>query len=211
MLLAFLTGCQAMENIGKPFGELYNLFSGNTAGRAARRMEDPYFADERREGIGYLVARDYGKKEPYTKRYSQIAVGDEDYLVRATAIRALNRSRYSASTNVFISALSDEHAMVRLEAAKALVNMPDPAAVAPLRGLLENPREDRDVRIAAADALRHYKNLETARTLVNMLSERNFGVAWQSRRSLVALTGRDLGYDESQWLLYLTGQEKPFG
>jgi len=210
-LLIFLTGCQTMENIGKPFGELFNAFTGNTAGRAARRMEDPYFADERREGSTSFVARDYGKRDPYTKRYSQIAVSDPDYLVRATAVRALNRSRNAEAVNTFVSALSDENAMVRLEGAKALANIPDRAAIAPLIKLLQSPDEDRDVRIAAADALKHYKDLETARTLVNMLAERNFGVAWQSRQSLVELTGRDLGYDESQWLLFLTGPEKPFG
>jgi hypothetical protein len=189
---------------------LINVITGNTAGRAARRMEDPYYPDERRDGINYLVHRNYGKKAPYTTRYEQIAVSDPDYLVRATAVRALNRARDAEATKVFISALGDDSPMVRMEGAKALVNVPDPAAVAPLIRALQDPSEDRDVRIAAADALRHYKDLQTARTLVNMLAERNFGVAWQSRRSLVALTGRDLGYDESQWLMYLTGTEVRF-
>jgi hypothetical protein len=211
LFLATMSGCAAIETVGQPLGELYNLLSGNTPGRAARRMEDPYFPDERREGINYLVARDFGKRDPYTERYEQIALTDKDYLVRATAVRALNRARDAEATGVFISALSDQSPMVRLEGAKALSNVPDPAALAPLIRLLENINEDRDVRIAAAQALKHYKNLQTARTLVNMLSERNFGVAWQSRQSLVDLTGKDLGYDEAEWLLFLTGPQRPFG
>ena len=77
--------------------------------------------------------------------------------------------------------------------------------------ILNRVEEDKDVRMAAADALRHYKTLEVARTLVLLLSDRDFGIAWTAHHSLKALTGRDLRYDESAWLEYLTGPEKPFG
>jgi hypothetical protein len=50
-----------------------------------------------------------------------------------------------------------------------------------------------------------------ARVLAASLSGRDFGLAWQSRWSLKILTGKDLGYDESAWLGYLTGPEKPLG
>jgi hypothetical protein len=66
------------------------------------------------------------------------------------------------------------------------------------------------VRIAAADALKHYRALDAARALVDTLDSRDFGVAWQSRRSLIRLTGRDLNYDEGQWLQFLTGPDRPF-
>ena len=49
-------------------------------------MEDQYFPDERREGINEMVSYDFGKREPYTTRYEQLAQNDEDWLVRATAI-----------------------------------------------------------------------------------------------------------------------------
>ena len=52
--------------------------------------------------------------------------------------------------------------------------------------------EPRDVRIAAADALKHYRSIDVGRALVDTLDSRDFGVAWQSRRSLIRLTGRDL-------------------
>jgi hypothetical protein len=101
---------------------------------------------------------------------------------------------------------------VRLEAAKALANLPDPAAAPALIRALARPDEARDVRIAAADALRHYPNLEVARALVAQLAGRDFGVAWQARQSLKHMTGKSgLRYDEATWLGYLTGPEKPFG
>ena len=39
--------------------------------------------------------------------------------------------------------------------------------------------ESKDVRIAAADALRQYRTLDVARVLVTYLNETDFGVAWQ--------------------------------
>jgi hypothetical protein len=206
-----LPGCAQVEGVGSATKNLVDIFSGDTALKAARMMEDEKFPDERRKGINKLVSRDYGRRDPYTKRYAQIASADPDWLVRATAIRALNRSRYEPATPVFIKALSDESALVRLEAAKALANVPDPASAPELVRLVNNAGEDRDVRIAAADALKHYKTLDVARSLAGQLMGKDFGVAWQSRQSLAQLTGRDLKYDESAWLGYLTGPGKPFG
>ncbi|MGB7157631.1 MAG: HEAT repeat domain-containing protein [Tepidisphaeraceae bacterium] len=206
-----LPGCAQVEGVGSATKNLVDLFSGDTALKAARMMEDEKFPDERRKGINKLVSRDYGRRDPYTKRYAQIASADPNWLVRATAIRALNRSRYAPATAVFIKALGDENALVRLEAAKALANVPDPASAPELVKLVTSAGEDRDVRIAAADALKHYQTLDVARSLAGQLMGKDFGVAWQSRQSLAQLTGRDLRYDESAWLGYLTGPDKPFG
>jgi hypothetical protein len=206
-------GCQQQQtrqvaDFGKRFAD---IFTGNTPVSAAKKMEDQYFADERRIGIANLADRDFGRREPYIDRYKQIAQYDSDWLVRATAIRALNRSRDASSTPIFIKALSDQNETVRVEAAKALSNVPDPDAVPALVRIVSNTEEDRDVRIWSASALRHYRNLEVARTLANQLNGREFGLAWQSRRSLVVMTGQDLIYDEGAWLAYFTGPEKPFG
>ena len=203
LLAALLTGCQTVR---QPF----EVLGGNTAARAVKRMEDPNFPDERREGILYLVDHEYGRRPPYTERYQQIAVSDSDYTVRAMAVRALNISRDQGATAVFIQCLSDTQPLVRMEAAKALVNLPDSNALPKLLRMVSNEEENKDVRIAAADALRHYKSLEVARTLVGVLQQREFGVAWQARKSLVQLTGEDLGYNDGAWLNYLTGPRKPF-
>ena len=210
LLLVASGGCQQMRAMGG-FGErLVDVFSGRTPRRAAVRMEDPYFPDERRQGVNELVERDWGQRPPYTERYAQIAQNDRDHLVRAAAIRALNRSRDSSATPLFVKALDDQHELVRLEAAKALSNLPDQNAVAPLVRLVNNANENRDVRIAAADALRHYPSLEVARALIGQLGGREFGIAWQSRQSLRRLTGTDLRYDEGAWLEYVT-TGRPFG
>jgi hypothetical protein len=186
-------------------------FQDDRPARAARLMEDAGSADARRRGINDLARWDFAQDGPYIRRYRQIAQDDPDPLVRATALRALNRSRDPAARPLFIAALRDPSTEVRLEAAKGLVNLPEPSAAGPLVRVVTSPEEDRDVRIAAAEALRYYKSVEVARALIPRLSERDFGVAWQARRSLKRITGRDLRYDEAAWLGFITGPEKPFG
>jgi hypothetical protein len=201
---------QQLGQTGEAFVQLWENLTGNTPLRAVQMMEDPYFPDERRQGITRLSARAWGRREPYTTRYAQIAQFDANHLVRAAAVRALNRSRDASQTDLFIRRLSDESYLVRLEAAKALSNIPDQAAIPGLLKVVQNESEHPDVRIAAADALRHYRTLQVGRVLISLLSSRNFGIAWQANQSLQVITGRNFKYDQSAWLEYVTSAETPF-
>jgi len=203
-LLLLSTGCGAMRGMTE-------IISGNTASKNALMMEDQHSADQRREGMIFLVDHEYGHHPPYTTRYQQIALSDTDPLVRAMAVRSLNISRDKTATGVFIKSLSDKSPLVRLEGAKALYRVPDPASVDKLLALATSNEETKDVRIAAAEALQHYKRLDVGRTLVGLLNQRDFGIAWQARRTLKRLTGKDLNYDESAWLNFITGPSKPLG
>jgi hypothetical protein len=185
--------------------------SGDTPRKAVNLMMDKKSADNRREGIDRLLEYPYTRRPPYTGAYEALARADDDPTVRAAALRACSRSRDRKAVPLFIKSLSDRDDMVRLEAVKGLANVPDPAAVAPLLTLVNNPDANRDVRIAAVDALRYYRTLEVARALSSLLSDGDFSVAWQARRSLVYLTHRDFGYEEGAWLGYLAGPEKPLG
>lgn len=193
-----------------PPAHLLGMLTGQTPLREVRMMEDKSSADQRREGIYNLVRHDYGQKPPYTTRYRQIAQNDPDETVRAAAVRALNWSRDRGALPIFIDALKDSSAMVRWQATKALSNIPDPSAVDPLLAVIENTTETKNVRIAAAEALRNYREVKVARVLAGTLSGRDFGLAWQSRWSLRILTGKDFGYDETAWLNYLTSAGRPF-
>jgi hypothetical protein len=205
-----LTGCDSLSPI--------------TPAQAEQLMENPHSPDARREGIAALATRwTFTLRPPYTTRWQQIAQHDPDFIVRAMAIRALNIARDKSATKIFIAGLDDADEPVRLESAKALANVPDPDAIPALFERLQGTREivsdgrpiviaeDKDVRIAAADALRQYRTLDVAHTLVRYLDEQDFGVAWQSRHSLIALTGHDLHYDQTAWLRYLVGPGGPFG
>lgn len=167
--------------------------------------------DIRRQSINELVRGGPEHSQRLLTRFAEIARHDRDELVRATAIRALNRARDASATQIFIDALNDKSVVVRLEAAKALANLPDERAVVKLTQLVNSETEDKDVRIAAADALKHYRSVDGARALIAQLDNRDFGVAWQSRRSLVRLTGKDLRYDEAAWLAFIASPDRPFG
>jgi len=186
------------------FARMGRSISGRTPLAAAKKMEDKYFPDIRREGIIELVQTDYGKKPPYTERYKQIAISDPDWLVRQTAIRALNIARDKSATEVFIKSLSDDDSHVRMEAAKALTNVPDAGSIGPLLRVMNGATEEKDARIAATIALKKYKNLEVARALANNLDNREFGIAYQARESLINLTGKDFRFNQGQWLDYIT-------
>ncbi len=202
--------------------DAYESASRPTAAESLAAMNDEYNPDHRRNGMVNLVSHyDYARKPPYTLRYKQLAEHDPDFTVRAMAIRALNISRDASATGIFIAALDDDNELIRLEGVKALANVPDPAAIPILEHILDGRRESAldgtrlpdeamDVRIAAADALRRYPKLDVARNLVGYLNEQDFGVAWQSHRSLGVLTGRDFQYDQGAWLAYLTGPTRPF-
>ena len=232
LLVAVTTvGCKSHDNPPTPLTASFNMqpapkqerfgwfglpeaggvVTGKTPIRDVKMMEDAASADDRRKGIVALSSREYGQREPYTRRYRQIAQSDADASVRAAAVRALNASRDKSAVPVFIAALSDKSDLVRLQAAKALSNIPDATAAEPLSRTLGNQAEQRDVRIAAAEALRHYRNAGVARVLIGTVQGRDFSLAWQSRWSLKMITGRDFGYDERKWLDYLTSDAKTLG
>jgi hypothetical protein len=195
-----------------------------TPQKAVSLMNDAYRPDARREGIAAMVTRwDFGKKPPYPQRYKDFAQHDPDVTVRAMAIRALNICRDASATKIFIDGLTDDSEQIRLESVKALANIPDPAAIPKLINILNGTRlvidpegqrdifaENKDIRIAAADALKQYRGkVDVTRSLVEHLNVADFGVAWQCHQSLIVMTGQDLHYDEAAWLQYLVS--KPTG
>jgi hypothetical protein len=187
----------------------WNYSTGHTPYKYAKNLFD-HNPDIRREAIYTLSDFGFGRKEPYTKYYAHMAESDVDATVRTAAVRALNHARDASFTTVYINALSDGSEWVRLEAAKALANIPDPKAVPQLMKLLADEKQSRDIRIACADALREYKQSDVAQALIRVLADRDFGVAWQARLSLNLMTAQDFGYDQSKWLNYLTGTPTPF-
>ena len=189
---------------------IHDLMSGHTFLQEARKLYETN-PDHRRAGIIYLSDRSPGRRDPYLKQYDIMARADPEPSVRGMAIRALNRARDKRAVTIFLAALEEKNDVVRLEGAKALANRPDPSAVIPLIRHLDNPDENVDVRIACADALRLYRTPEVAQALVRALRDRNFGIAWQARKSLQLMTGRDFRYDTAAWLGHLSGNSKPFG
>jgi hypothetical protein len=187
------------------------FMQGDTPLKAVKMTIDAASADTRREGVYKLVSYDFAHKPPYTTHFEQMAQADPDPSVRAASLRACSTASDTRATVLFITGLSDKNEMVRLEAAKGLCNLPDPNAVPALLRAAGGPDENRDVRIAATDALKYYRTQEVARGLVNLLIDRDFGLAFQARRSLIYMTHKDFEFDQGKWLGYFAGPEKPLG
>lgn len=199
-----------IRTVAEGISYIHDLATGHTFLSEAKKLYEAN-ADHRRSGIIYLSDRSPGRQDPYLRQYNIMARTDVDPLTRSMAIRALNRSRDKRAIPVFLAALEERSELVRLEAAKALANNPDPSAIPALIRHLDAQDEVVDVRIACADALRLYRTPEVAQALVRTLRERNFGIAWQARQSLMLMTGKDFRYDTAAWLTHLSGTNKPFG
>jgi hypothetical protein len=189
---------------------MYYWISGDSPFNAAKALIDPREPDKRRKAVIYLSKREWGREKPYIDYYVDMAKSDPEYLVRAIALRALNRSRDAEQSALYIKSLDDKNEFVRLEAAKALANMPAEKAYEPLTAHLKDINENIDVRIACADALRNYHKKEAALALVSQLKDRNFSIVWQARWALKLMTGRDFNYNATQWLDFLSATDNPF-
>jgi hypothetical protein len=187
----------------QPIGTFFIYISHDNAAYAAKKMADTTSADKRVEGTLRLVDFEFARRGIYLKGYAYEARDTEDFTVRAAGLRALNRCRAQGYTSLFLQALNDDQPAVRLEAADALGNIPDPSAVQLLEIHLGDAEPDSDVRIASADALRNFPTNEVKRALVDELEDHDFGVAWQARQSLELMTGQDFRYDPKAWLNYL--------
>jgi hypothetical protein len=176
---------------------------------AAKLMLDFQSADNRRIGTFRLNDFPYTRIGPTAKLYITVYVkeaADPDFTVRAAAVRALNRSRATGFTDLFVNLLDkDEHELVRLEAVDALGNIPDSAAIPALINHID-PRSEASatIRMACTDALRNFKTKQVAAALINALQDTDFGVVWQARQSLALITAQDYRYDRVAWLGYLS-------
>lgn len=169
-----------------------------TPGEAARDAFNVYDADARRRSLAQLSAASFGGEETYLKLY-RLLLDDPDPTVQAAAAKALGEHGTPADAALIIPLLSDDAAVVRWEAAKALQRVHNPAAIEPLMKAA-NADEDADVRMAAAKALGQYPQHAVFDVLVGALSDRDFGVVASAHESLVTLTGQELPSDSAAWL-----------
>jgi hypothetical protein len=200
-------------SIRQSFDAPVRYLTGDTYSKMAADLESNDANRRRAAVLDYaesIGARDAGIR----KAYRVMAQFDNDPLVRAAAVRAINITRDTDpdAGAVILKALKDGHDAVRLEAVKAIANLPQQGVAPQLIATLTDDKQPLDLRIACADALRHYRSPETARALIKQLGQTaNFALSWQSRRSLYLMTGKDLRYSEAAWLDYIASADKPVG
>jgi hypothetical protein len=190
-------GCNGQGERTGPRAGSGGLF-GPSPRELAEMAFDPKDADNRREGIDAMSKTSWGRQDKYLKGYALVLSQDGDASVRAAAVRALGRSGSANYLPNVVAALSDGSPAVRLEAAVVLNKMTADAAARPLceRAILD---DSADVRMWCAKALRNYRQAQVLSALVRCLDDPSFSVVYHARRSLAALTGKDMGNDPVAW------------
>jgi len=179
-------------------GEMKKSFSKPTPEQYLAMTGSPN-PDERREGLAGLAKNPKTLSEALPL-YAAVAGNEgEEVPVRAVAIHALGRAGNTLHLPVLVACLDDESPRVRWEAATALDQLPGKPAAEPLRRLvIADPAAD--VRAACATALRHYNQPDVIASLARALNDGNFTVRHNAHKTLVEITGKDIGHEPKPWL-----------
>jgi hypothetical protein len=156
-----------------------------------------------------MVARNRGTVviDPVTKVRTEIPT---DPMVRAAAVRGLTfMDGDGVAESLSDVLLNDKNEFVRCDAAKALGNRIPAEGVTALVEALKNDTSQ-DVRVAAAESLRHFQDKVAAEALIAVVQDTNIAIAFRSWESLRYMTGQNLPREAAPWKDYLAAAENPF-
>ncbi len=165
--------------------------------------EDP---DLRSKAIAFFAAREEGGKLFFLK-YFRLMTTHGDGSVRLEAVKALGIHGGVSDAKIYLAPrLKDKQEIVRWQAAVALGKIRNEGVVDALVDALQKDLYA-DVRVGAAKALGQYPSRRVFNVLVQAVDDRDFGVSYRARESLVLLTGEDLGTEAGDWLDWAEKQE----
>jgi len=190
---------------------LFELVGPTTPAEAAEMALDAEDTDRRFRGTMMLANAPFGGEAPYIAMYEDYTT-DEAPNVRAAATRALgNHGDPARHVPMIIERLESEERVVRIEAARALQRLHNPAAIEPLvRRLDPDIEPEPDIRAEAAHALGQYADPTVVQVLIATLADRHLRVARNARKALKTLTGQDFGLDRSEWSQWVSSTDNPF-
>ncbi len=180
---------------------LLAVFAAPDPATAARWALDPYDPDRRYEGTLLLANSPFGGEDVYVRLYEERA-SDTNPNVRAAGVRGLANHGNPGHVPMVVERLGDESRAVRLEAARALQRLHNPAAIEPLltTAILQRGNEgESDVRAEAAHALGQYAESRVVFGLIEALADPDLTVNRNAAKALRTLTGEDFGYDRRAW------------
>lgn len=174
---------------------------------AAELALDQYDPDRRYRGTILLANMPFGGEAVYLELY-QDYLDDEDPSVRSAAVRALSNHGEPEHAVLIAERLIDPARIVRLEAARGLQRLHNPAVVGRLLVAIREPdlaggeraaEDDALVRAEAAHALGQYAESRVVQALFAAIADRSLAVNRNALQSLRTLTGQDFGYDRRAW------------
>lgn len=175
---------------GEPLQVMANSQDGDLRRRAIMRMSEPSDPKER---------------EHYITVLSTAARAERDAICRLAAVQQLGTYKDPAATQALIAAYSvpanmqDKNGVIQVAVVQALGKMKDPAAIETLTAALD-PKNQEDLRAAAARSLGQYPDYKTSSALLASLKqERSTAVRYEVHQSLVKITGRTVPPDAVAW------------
>lgn len=202
-----LCGC---DTIGGDIDNFFRDLSPPTPAEAAAWASDLDDPENQRRGITLLSTAVWGGDEAYVRLYRLYVEEPTDPQVKAIAIRALGRWGEPSDAPAIAGFLTSPLLQVRLEAAKALQRLHNPAAVDRIWIRLVDDDEDPLVRAELAIALAQYPGDRSFQALCLALDARELLVNLAAADSLRILTGEDLGLDRARWLAWYRSTPRPF-
>ena len=183
--------------------------SGTTEGQIAQ-VESPK-ADERREALDALAAKNEARGIPsVVKIFCIVARSDKDTMVRDAAVRGLAQMQGEGVLEALSDVVANDRSdYVRREAVLSLARrVPPEGATAMIQALKSDASPD--VRLAAAEHLRRFRDKAAAETLAAVLQDTDVAVALRAWESLRYMTGQDLPRQTTPWAEFLASGDDPF-
>lgn len=183
--------------------------------------------DERRRAVEALTDKPEATSDWAVMAFDSIARTDVDPTVRVAALRGLQKSAGPKTVPTLVKLLKtgdpapDVHlapAVVRWEAALLLRDISrsgkleagqNEEVIAVLLPRADSD-DDRNVRIAAIEALGSFKDQRVLAGLIVALKERDFAIQAAAENSLRDLTGQSHNYDSDEWAKWLSATSDPF-
>ncbi|HUU82398.1 MAG TPA: hypothetical protein VM243_02735 [Phycisphaerae bacterium] len=186
--------------------------------------------DDRRDAVDQVARTRYLNHDVVLNALATIARTDGSPAVRCAALVAMRRSQNPRVAATLVEVLEQSStdperptafppsADIRLEALRTAIALAGqshlPAEQQPtLRDMavrLIGQERSRDIRQAAACLLGYCRDRVVLEPLIAALEQRDFGVVYQSERSLMRLTGQTFDYDPVGWRAWLEQTQDPF-
>ena len=182
--------------------------------------------DDRRRAIERISRSKYASSDDSVKTLGLIVRTDTSQIVRRTAAHGLGGSQREEACAPLLKVLDAENLPREVRAADAALRQtcvtsldtlisasvccgPAQPMIAVVVGLLRNDR-DREVRIAAARLLRHFRHIDALDGLIAAQRQHEFAVTYEAEQSLIQLTGHTHGQRHDDWRVWLGETEDPF-
>jgi hypothetical protein len=207
-IMVVATACGPIANTRPGMKSVLEVFQPPTPEEALKLATDEFDANKRYQGLSVITGAPYASEASYVQLFED-RLNDSDPGVRALAARALG-SHGSPDNALSIAKLltTDADATVRIESARALQRLHNPAVVESLFTALDPAKEsDIRVRTEAASALGHYGEARVVERLIAAMSDESLPVNLRVQSSLRTLTGHDFGTSQQAWQAWYTQNE----